>query len=178
MNPYFWTVSIQIYTILRNKFIPYLVFCVALLASTASFAQTIKKVKIEELAEYIRKSDHPLVVNFWATWCAPCIEEIPYFQEEVKKHAGQKAELVLVSLDFKDAYPSQLASFIKKKNYEATFFWLDETNADHFCPQIDPKWSGSIPSTLFINNKTGYRKFYERQLTHPQFVLNMQDLVK
>jgi thiol-disulfide isomerase/thioredoxin len=149
-----------------------------MLAGTVSFAQTVKKVKAEELGEYISKSDHPLVVNFWATWCAPCIAEIPYFQEEVKKYADQKAELVLVSLDFQDAYPAQLTSFIKKKNYEATFFWLNETNADHFCPVIDPKWSGSIPSTLFINNKTGYRKFFERQLTHPQLVLQMQELVK
>ena len=145
---------------------------------TIAQAQSVKKVKIEELADYIAKSDRPLVVNFWATWCAPCVAEIPYFQEEVKKYAAQKAELVLVSLDFTDAYPSKISSFIKKKKYEASFFWLNETDADHFCPAIDKKWSGSIPSTLFINNKTGYRKFYERQLTHPQFVLNMQDLVK
>jgi len=158
--------------------IPYLLLVVGLLIANAAFSQSIKKVKIEELADYIAKSDRPLVVNFWATWCAPCNAEIPYFQEEVKKYADQKAELVLVSLDFADAYPSKISSFIKKKKYEASFFWLNETDADHFCPAIDKSWSGSIPSTLFINNKTGYRKFYERQLTHPQFVLNMQDLVK
>lgn len=140
-------------------------------------AQSIKKVKIEELAEYIRKSDRPLVVNFWATWCAPCIEEIPYFQSEVKNYAAQNVELVLVSLDFKDAYPAQISSFIKKKNFAGSFYWLDETNADHFCPQIDPKWSGSIPSTLFINNKTGYRKFFERQLTEPQLKIEVKALV-
>ena len=140
-------------------------------------AQTIKKVKIEELAEYIRKSDHPLVVNFWATWCAPCVEEIPYFQEEVKKYADQKVELLLVSLDFKEAYPTQIAAFVQKKKFEASFYWLNETNADHFCPQIDEKWSGSIPSTLFINNKTGYKKFFERQLTERQLVLEVKSLV-
>jgi thiol-disulfide isomerase/thioredoxin len=161
-----------------KKFIPYLVMTAAMFISVAVSAQTVKKVKIEELAEYIRQSDRPLVVNFWATWCAPCLKEIPYFQEEVKKYAGQKAELVLVSLDFPEAYPSRLTTFIKKQKYEASFYWLDETNADHFCPQIDPKWSGSIPSTLFVNNKTGYRRFVERQLTHPQFILAMQDLMK
>lgn len=158
-----------------KKFLPFLL---VLFCSAAAFGQQVKKVKIEELAEYIRQSDHPLVVNFWATWCAPCLKEIPYFQEEVKKYAGQKAELILVSLDFPEAYPSRLTTFIKKQQYEASFYWLDETNADHFCPQIDPKWSGSIPSTLFVNNKSGHRRFVERQLTHPQFVLAMQDLVK
>lgn len=154
------------------------VLCAFLLIGAAGFSQTIKKVKIEDLAEYIKKSDHPLVVNFWATWCAPCVEELGYFSTEIKKFQQQKAELVLVSLDFEDAYPAKIASFVKKKKYEASFYWLNETNADHFCPQIDPKWTGSIPSTLFINNKTGYRKFFERQLTHPQFTLNMQELVK
>lgn len=149
-----------------------------LLVGNAAFSQTIKKVKIEELAAYIQKSDHPLVVNFWATWCAPCVEELPYFNEEIKKFADQKAELVLVSLDFADAYPAKLATFLKKNNYSASFYWLNETNADHFCPQIDSSWTGSIPSTLFINNKTGYKKFFERQLTHPQLTLNLKELVK
>ena len=84
----------------------------------------------------------------------------------------------MVSLDFPEAYPAQISAFIKKKGFEASFFWLNETNADHFCPQVDPKWSGSIPSTLFINNKTGYRKFFERQLTDRQFVIEVAALVK
>lgn len=160
------------------RYISYLLIIFAMMATNAGFSQRVKKVKIEELADYIAKSDHPMVVNFWATWCAPCVAEIPYFQQGVKNYAEQKAELVLVSLDFADAYPSKLSAFIKKNKYEASFYWLNETNADHFCPAIDPKWSGSIPSTLFINNKTGYRKFFERQLTHPQFVLNMKELVQ
>ena len=48
-------------------------------------AQVVKKVQIRELEDYIKSSDHPLVVSFWATWCAPCIEEIPYLQDEIKK---------------------------------------------------------------------------------------------
>lgn len=161
---------------MTKKLLP--VLCAFLLISSAAFSQTIKKVKIEDLAAYIKKSDHPLVINFWATWCSPCVEELEYFTREIKNFQQQKAELVLVSLDFAEAYPSKIASFIKKKKYEASFFWLNETDADHFCPQIDPKWTGSIPSTLFVNNKTGYRKFFERQLTHRQFTLNMQELVK
>ncbi|HEY0680652.1 MAG TPA: TlpA disulfide reductase family protein [Chitinophagaceae bacterium] len=163
---------------MRKKFLPYILLLLASASFVPVSGQVIKKIKAEELADYIRNSNHPLIVNFWATWCAPCIAELPYFQEEVKKYADQKAELVLVSLDFADAYPVQISNFIKKKKFEATFFWLNESDADHFCPVIEPKWTGSIPSTLFINNQKGFRKFYERQLTHPQFVLNMQELVK
>jgi thiol-disulfide isomerase/thioredoxin len=160
------------------KFLTGLLLALALCIGNTASSQNIKKVKIEEIADYIAKSDHPLVISFWATWCAPCVKEIPYFIEEIKKYKEQNAELILVSLDFADAYPSKIASFVKKNNYEASFFWLNETNADHFCPVIDKKWNGSIPSSLFVNNKKSYRKFYERQLTDRQFAVEMKELVE
>lgn len=130
----------------------------------------VKKVKITELEAYMQNSDHPLMISFWATWCVPCVEEIPWFQEGVAKFADQKVELILVSLDFPKDYPKNLESFIKKRNWQASFYWLDETNADYFCPKIHPRWEGGIPATLFVNNKTGYRRFFDRALTDRQVV--------
>jgi thiol-disulfide isomerase/thioredoxin len=140
--------------------------------------QAVKKLKIEELESYIKTSDHPVVLSFWATWCAPCIHEIPWLQAAIEKQRDQKVEYVLVSLDFPDAYPKKIAGFAKQMNFTATLFWLDETNADHFCPKIDEKWSGGIPANLFINNKTGYRKFIGRQLTDRQAIVETELLVK
>lgn len=159
------------------KLIPLAGLLFFLVAATTASSQAVKKLKIEELTSYIRKSDHPLVVNFWATWCAPCIKELPYLEDAVKQHAGQQVELVLVSLDFKENYPKKIAGFVKQRNMSATFFWLDETNADHFSPQIDSSWSGGIPSTLLVNGKTGYRKFFERQLTESQAYAELNKLV-
>jgi thiol-disulfide isomerase/thioredoxin len=149
-----------------------------LMSGLVGVAQVVKKVKIGEIEELIQKSDHPVVVSFWATWCLPCIHEIPYMQETVKKYAEKNVELVLVSLDFKESYPAVVESFVKKNRYEANFYWLNETNADQFCPKIDPKWDGSIPATLFVNNKTGYRKFYDRQLTPLQVEAEVKTQVK
>jgi len=131
-------------------------------------AQEIRKVKITEVEKIIAESKTPLIVNMWATWCKPCIEELPYFLEEVKEHREDSLTLLLVSLDFADDYPGKIAGFAKKRKIDAPIIWLDETNADYFCPKIDPEWSGAIPATLFINNKTGYRKFVEEQIPHPQ----------
>ena len=150
---------------------------VLFLLASFSFAQTVKKVKIDELADYIKKSEKPLVVNFWATWCSPCTHELPYFQSNIKKYSDLKVELVLVSLYFKSDYPKRVVDFIKKEKYAGTFYFLDETNADLFCPKIDPKWEGGIPATLFINNKNSYRNFFERQLTEPQFIAELKKLV-
>ena len=132
------------------------------------FSQEIKKIKITDLEKIIAESKTPLIVNFWATWCMPCIEEIPYFQEEVKKYKKDSLQLILVSLDYKKEYPAKLSSVAKKRKFTAPILWLDETNADYFCPKVDAQWSGSIPASLFINNKTGYRKFFEQQLSEEE----------
>jgi hypothetical protein len=66
----------------------------------------------------------------------------------------------------------------KKQKFTFPILWLDETNADYFCPKIDPHWSGAIPATLFINNKTGYRKFFEEQLSHENLIKEVSALLK
>jgi thiol-disulfide isomerase/thioredoxin len=155
-----------------------LIILIAILSFGFSIsAQEVKKIKIEDAVEYIKNSDHPLIVSFWATWCAPCIHEIPWFQTAVEKYEDKKPELVLVSLDFTESYPKKITDFVKKSGFKATFFWLDEKNADHFCPMIDQKWEGGIPATLFINNKKNYRKFFDRQLTDRQVEIEVKALV-
>jgi len=73
--------------------------------------------------------------------------------------------LILVSLDGKENYPKQLRNFVNKRKFTTEIFWLDETNADYFCPKIDSTWTGAIPATLLVNPKTGQRKFFEQPLT-------------
>jgi len=155
-----------------------LIVLVSILIFSAAHAQPVKKIKIEELATYIKNSDHPLVLSFWATWCGPCVREIPWIQEAIKKRADKNVEFVLVSLDFKEAFPNKVSEFVKQKNFVATHYWLDETNADIFCPKIDPKWEGGIPATLFVNNKTGYHQFFQQQLKDRQAEQEVELLVQ
>ena len=127
-------------------------------------SQSIPKWKIGNLVNYIKKSNSPVIVNFWATFCKPCIEEIPYFHKMVKEYEKQGVKLLLVSLDMPEQFP-KIRSFAVKRKYTAPIVWLDETDADYFCPKVDAAWSGAIPSSLFINNKTGYRKFIEDKVS-------------
>lgn len=148
------------------------------LLSLTGFSQ-VQKIKITELEKIMSESKGPLVINFWATWCKPCVEEIPYFLEELKDHKKDSLRLILVSLDGDDQYPGALNKFVVKRKYEkAELFWLDETNADYFCPKVDPKWSGAIPATLFINNVTGYRRFVEEQVEHKALKEELGKLVE
>lgn len=148
-----------------------------LLISGSLAAQEIQKVKITDLEKTINESKTPLIVNFWATWCMPCIEEIPYFQEEARKHNADSLQLILVSLDMKETYPQKLTSFVQKRKITSTVQWLDETNADYFCPKVDEKWSGAIPASLFVNNNKGYRKFVEEQLSHDELKAEIKALL-
>ena len=129
------------------------------------FSQEVKKIKITDLEKTIKESKTPLIINFWATYCKPCVAEIPYFQEALKKYKKDSIHLLLVSLDLQDFYPVKIKRFAAKRKFTAPILWLDEYNADYFCPKVDSAWSGAIPASLFVNNTTGYRKFFEEQLS-------------
>jgi len=142
--------------------------------SLSSFSQEIKKIKIIDLEKTIKESKEPMIITFWATYCVPCLKEIPYFQDEAK---SKKVELLLVSVDLQEAYPKQINSIAKKLKFTAPIKWLDETDADYFCPRIDSSWSGGLPSTLFINNSTSYRKFIEDEISKDEFAKQIQALL-
>lgn len=144
-----------------------LLFC---LLSLMSQSQTIPKWKIQDVVNYYTKNnDTTYVVNFWSTYCQPCIEEMPYLQSISKKYAINRVKLVFVSLDAKSFYPKKLKAFLKKKKITTSIIWLNETNADIFCPAVDKKWSGAIPATIIVHNKKGYKQFFEQQFTPQQF---------
>jgi thiol-disulfide isomerase/thioredoxin len=90
------------------------------------------------------------VVNFWATWCGPCVKELPHFEQ---LNSGNKnIKVVLVSLDFKNQFESKLLPFLKKKSIKSEVVLLTDTNYNSWLPLVDKDWSGSIPATLIIKN--------------------------
>jgi thiol-disulfide isomerase/thioredoxin len=133
-------------------------------------SQIIAKWKITDVEKLMAaKNGDVLVINFWATFCKPCVAEIPSFIKIVDKYKSSQVKLLLVSLDLSSYYPAKIASFAKKNRFNTNIVWLQETNADYFCPKIDTTWSGSIPATLIVNTKTGYRKFFEGEMTAVEF---------
>ena len=104
------------------------------------------------------------VINFWATWCKPCVAELPYFEMIDRRYADDKVEVILVSLDLPTNVESKLIPFVKNQNIESRVILLDDPDANTWIPKIDKKWSGAIPATIIYKGNNS--KFYERSFTY------------
>jgi thiol-disulfide isomerase/thioredoxin len=114
-----------------------------------SIAQNIQIVKFDTLKQCIyNSSDTVYVANFFASWCKPCIKEIPEFINFTKGIKNSKIKLVFVSLDLKNDQ-KKLLEIVKQYNLQNVYL-LDETNPDNWINKIDKLWSGAIPATLII----------------------------
>jgi thiol-disulfide isomerase/thioredoxin len=103
------------------------------------------------------------VVNFWATWCAPCVKELPYFEDINKNYKSKGVEVLLVSLDFPKNYESKLKPFIKKYDLKSKVVAFDDIDQNRWIPAINKKWSGALPATIMY--KGDKRQFYEQSFT-------------
>lgn len=143
--------------------------------TTSAFSQNVKLINIDQLNERIKKGkDSTYVVNFWATWCAPCVKELPHFEKLSAEHKSDKLAVLLISLDFKSKLVSNVIPFVKRKNLKNEVFLFNESSPQEFIDRIDPSWSGGIPATLFIKNDK--RKFVESEFTYEQLLAEYKKL--
>jgi thiol-disulfide isomerase/thioredoxin len=132
-------------------------------------AQAPRIVKWEAMQSLLQNpSDTLYVVNFWATWCGPCVKELPHFEELGKKFTDKKLKILLVSLDFANQYESKLLPFLQKKQLTSQVVLLDETDYNLWIDKVEPQWQGAIPFTLVFNNFRQIRRYTESELNAEQ----------
>jgi len=144
-----------------------LALLVTIFCSLKAGAQQIPACNASDIIKRASSADTVYVINFWATWCIPCVQELPEFNDLNTHYKDKPVKIVLVSLDFKEDYPRKLASFVERKRLLPEVLWLSDTDPNKFIPKIEPDWQGSIPATLIIQPGK-YRKFIEGQISAAQ----------
>jgi thiol-disulfide isomerase/thioredoxin len=142
---------------------------VAAASPAAAAAQSAEAVKFDYVESLLQAGDDTTyVINFWATWCKPCIQEMPELLRFEQETAQQKVKLVLVSLDFADRIESQVNPFLRARAIASRTVVLDDLDYNAWIDRVHPGWNGGIPATLVVNRKRGLRAFHEGMLDAAQ----------
>ena len=115
-----------------------------------------KNIQVVDFDEFYSKidlsSDDTYVINFWATWCSPCVKELPYFESVNNEYADKNVKVILVSLDFPSQIETKLKPYIRKNKIKSNVILLDDSKMNKWVPRVSEKWDGGIPATLIINS--------------------------
>ena len=132
---------------------------ILLLFSTVTAFSQVKTVKLDALTSLLNNdADSVYVINFWATWCKPCIEELPYFEEATSAFSQKNVRVILVSLDSPLELDRVLLPFVKKKDLKSEILLLDEQNPNEWIDKIETEWTGSLPATIILRNRIKKRE--------------------
>jgi thiol-disulfide isomerase/thioredoxin len=126
--------------------------------------QNAEQIRLKDLQKVLSTStDRIQVFNFWATWCAPCVKEIPLFEK--LNQENNSVDVTLVSMDFDlDPNPDKVNRFVARKNIQSKVLILMETDPNSWIDKVDKEWTGALPATLIINTKSGKRKLVQKEL--------------
>ncbi len=153
-------------------------FFVFFLSFQNLFAQNIPKIQTADLEKWLNKqNDTVYVLNFWATWCAPCVKELPHFEKAGKKFEKEKVRIVLISLDFEKDYQSKLLPFVKRKKLQNQVLWLNEPDGNTWIDKVWKDWQGEIPATL-IYRSADYKTFKAKELGEKELVGEIEKALK
>lgn len=154
-----------------------ILLCMSLFVGSLSAQQTAKVIHFEDLENWFQKDDDTLyVINFWATWCRPCVAELPFFDDLKKEYKDSPVQVLLVSLDFVEDMESRVEPFIKRKKPKSPIFLLDEAKPNQWIGKVDETWTGAIPATIFVNHKREIREFHEGDFTKEELFEKVESL--
>jgi thiol-disulfide isomerase/thioredoxin len=127
----------------------------------------VKLLTLSNLEKRMMKGkDTTYVVNFWATWCVPCVEELPHFEKLNREYKKQPIKVILMSLDFRSKLQTEVVPFVKKNKLTTEVYVINESDQQAFIEKVNEKWSGAIPATWFINTKRKINAFYEKEFSY------------
>jgi thiol-disulfide isomerase/thioredoxin len=117
----------------------------------------------DEMAHLLSQdNDTTYLINFWATWCKPCVEEMPFIERLHEDFGDRKFAVVLVSLDFPKQIESKLIPFIEQNKLRSRVVVLLDGDYNAWIDRVDPSWGGAIPATVIYRGDK--RVFIDKQI--------------
>ncbi len=145
--------------------------------SERQYGQEIDIYSFEQLSPLLHKNnDTVYLVNFWATWCVPCIKELPAIEKLAEKNQGEKFKVILVSLDMPGQLNTRLIPFIQKHQIKSEVILLNDPDFNQWIDKVNKNWNGSIPASLIYKN--GHRAFYEQDFKLNELENIVEPLIK
>ncbi len=142
-------------------------------------AQDIPYIKGDQITRWkAAAGDTVYVLNFWATWCAPCVAELPEFERLHREYTGRPVKVILVSTDFRRDVEKKVKPFVKRKKLQSPVVFMDETTPNNWIDLVSPDWTGAIPATLVVNKHRGVEQFFEKQLGYEELEKAVRDALK
>ncbi len=147
------------------------------LSIEANFSQDIRIISKPELVEILNNTSDKLhVINFWASWCGPCVKELPEFQAVVTDSDTSKIDFLFISLDFPSELETKLKPFVRDNKLAYDIVLMNDIDYNSWIDLVDPAWQGNIPATLFFNNKQGIHQFISKPVDNEIIVKTINTL--
>ena len=142
-----------------------------------STVQLVELIDQKGLDKIIRKRQgKPLLLNIWATWCLPCVEEFP----DLIKLADSDTlvEVIGISVDYPDELHTKVLPFLEKLKVPFKIYIAKFNKQEDFIAAVDSSWNGAVPAT-FMYNGSGRKQFsFIGQGTFEQFEKNLRMVKK
>ncbi len=124
-----------------------------------------------EVDSFLNNTNDTLyIINFWATWCKPCIEELPGFEKVNALNGERNIKVILVSLDSETNRKRSLDPFLERNALSSEIWVMPDKKPIDWIDKINPAWQGSIPATYFFNNAKNIHEFNEHPFTYEELM--------
>jgi thiol-disulfide isomerase/thioredoxin len=145
--------------------------------SSVQAAPKIVPAKVETVQSAIRKPGaRAVLVNVWATWCEPCVEEMPDIVRAYRAHKADGLRLVLVSADDEDGR-AEAEKFLAAQGVDVdSFMKVGDDMA--FINGLDPRWTGALPASFLFDGRGRVVQFWPKQVTHQELTTKLTELLK
>ena len=144
------------------KYFVVLLFCISIIScqQEKQIQTTVELIDSTVFQKILDENhDNILVVNVWATWCVPCVKEMPDLNRLANEYKDKKVKIISISIDYADEIESKIIPFIQKHKINFPVYVNNFENDEKFINYLNLEWSGAIPATFIYDKKGNQKKF-------------------